>query len=129
MLSDLIERVRAATGPDRELDVLIVQVLFPDIGECQPHCIGDEPIFWNDPFYKQECPRLTFSLDAAKSFTERVLPGWSGCVSFGVKPGAVVYDKPYPHTAIEQDVEAPTPALALVLSTLLAKQAQEATHG
>lgn len=53
-LVDLLERVRSATGPDRELDeALRVQLGYP-------------PKPWN----------YTASIDAALALTERVLPGW-----------------------------------------------------
>lgn len=61
----LAERVEAATGPDRELDVAIVYALHPDIGRYEGQCIGDPPIFWHDPYRKQPCPKFTASLDAA----------------------------------------------------------------
>lgn len=54
-----------ATGPSRILDVAIVRALYPEIGPYNPHCQGEEPIFWNDPYRKRPCPELTASVDAA----------------------------------------------------------------
>ncbi len=66
-MEELIRQICNATGPSRELDVEIVFALHPEIGAYQPHCAGEEPIFWNDPYYKQKCPKFTASLDAAAS--------------------------------------------------------------
>lgn len=68
---EVIERCRKAAGPDRDIDVAIVMALYPDIGPYQPHCAGDEPIFWNDPYRKQRCPKFTESLDAAVTLIPR----------------------------------------------------------
>lgn len=56
ILRDLLERIEAATGPDRELDYLIA------------NSIGDwGPV--DDPF------PLTASIDAALALVEKMLPG------------------------------------------------------
>lgn len=55
---DLIERVRNATGPDREIDWDVDEAL-----------TGEVPDFHG-------CPRYTASIDAALALVERVLPGW-----------------------------------------------------
>jgi hypothetical protein len=66
-MKDLIAKLEAAKEGSRELDVAIVYALHPDIGPYRPHCAGEEPRFWQDPFYKQPCPKFTTSLDAALS--------------------------------------------------------------
>ncbi|MDI2076996.1 hypothetical protein ABIF68_007870 [Bradyrhizobium japonicum] len=64
-MNEIINRLQQADGPDRALDVDIVFALYPDIGAYQPHCVGEEPIFWSDPYRKQPCPQFTASIDAA----------------------------------------------------------------
>lgn len=70
-LPALIEKLSGLKGPDREVDVAIVQAIYPDIGECTSHCVGDDPIFWRAPYYKEKCPPLTASLDAVTALIER----------------------------------------------------------
>lgn len=65
----LIERVRNATGPDRELDRAIQKAL--DIGPTS---------FTQDEFNHWPL-RFTASVDAALALVERVLPGWRYGVS------------------------------------------------
>ena len=65
MIDNLIRRLEKAIGPDRELDVAIVYALYPNIGQYQPQCVGDDPIFWHEPYRKQPAPRFTESVDAA----------------------------------------------------------------
>lgn len=64
-LLELAERCEKAEGPIRELDVAIAQAVWPQLTHYAPHCRGEEPIFWDDPFRKQPCPHFTASLDAA----------------------------------------------------------------
>jgi len=59
-LPALLERVRAATGPDRELDLLIWKLL-----------VWKTP--WNHELHKTEL--FTRSIDAALALVERMLPG------------------------------------------------------
>jgi hypothetical protein len=78
-MKDLIERLEAATGPDRELDVAIIYALHPDIGPYRPHCVGEEPIFWNEPYRKRACPKFTSSIEAELTLVPK---GWAwgvGC--------------------------------------------------
>src|SRR5574337_136324 len=62
---EVAQRCEKASGPDRQLDVYIVFALYPDIGAYQPHCAGEEPIFWDAPYRKQPCPKFTASFDDA----------------------------------------------------------------
>jgi len=75
LLRALADRACEGTGPDRELDVQAVIACFPEIGECVVWCKGDPPIFMNAPYLKQECPKITSSIDAVEALRERVLPG------------------------------------------------------
>ena len=74
-LQSLITRVEAGSGSDRQLDVQIIQALHPSIGEYAPHCPGDDPIFWHEPFCKEPCPHLTSSLDAIRALFKARLDG------------------------------------------------------
>ena len=74
-LADLITRVEQGSGSDRQLDTQIIQALYPDIGNCHPHCPGEEPIFWHDPFRKMPAPHLTSSLDAIRALLKARLNG------------------------------------------------------
>lgn len=75
-LEALAVRCEQASGADRELDKLVVQAAYPEIGEPAPHCVGDEPIFWRDPYYKRCVPKLTASTDAILALIAEKLPGW-----------------------------------------------------
>jgi hypothetical protein len=70
-LSDLIERVRAATGPDRRLDADIMRAV----------CLSDINDWWYEtPWGTLEsdptCPPITESIDAITALIEAKLPGW-----------------------------------------------------
>jgi hypothetical protein len=108
-ITDLIERVEGATGPDRALDTAIERALF-----------GDEPITegW------QGTLEYTASLDLALALCERVLPGWRVSV-------AHERNGEWSAFLITEDCDtakayAPSPALALILAMLRALQAKGA---
>jgi hypothetical protein len=65
-LSELLERVKAATGPDRELDDAIRHAIDGKMVEPQ--------LLWRETF------PYTASIDDALALTERMLPGWAWCV-------------------------------------------------
>lgn len=69
-LAELLERVKAATGPDRMLDGAL-HVHFSD-GRLTEH---DDFGWVKGPRDIGEAPRLTASLDAALALVERVRPG------------------------------------------------------
>lgn len=58
-LSELVDRVEAATGPDRFLDARIRATLE----------MPEQPVL-------TDCPAYTASIDAALALVERKLPGW-----------------------------------------------------
>jgi len=81
-LQALLERVKAATGPDREIDLEIA--LFA--GWTHVRMKGDAKPYWRKPgetqyFMRYEPPRYTASLDAITALIERELPGL--CLSVG----------------------------------------------
>ncbi len=129
-IAELIKRVEGLTGPDREMDVMVVYAFFPDIGPYNGQCIGDEPIFWHEPYRKQPCPEFTASLDAVVALIERVRPGWGYAVrKKSIDP--VSYDagvaSPYYWTGegveVDANADASTPALALLLALLRSMEA------
>lgn len=73
MTNDLLERVKAATGPDRELDWRIAEVL--NIPEPWPATTAWPPFMAGSKFDKA-LPAYTTSVDAALALVERCLPGW-----------------------------------------------------
>jgi len=114
-LSDLLARVEAATGPDRELDDAIVELMF---GKSMLVITEDAGTVWRN----HKAPFYTASIDAALALAERVLPdheiemfqlfhgnGWG--VNFRAKHIDTAY--------------APTPALALIAAILKALIAAE----
>lgn len=119
-IEELVGRVEAATGPDRELDLLIAQTLVPDVVVLRRNDddTGNEPhTYWE----------YTGSVDAALALAERVLPGWHWTVaSLHTELGSAWADvasadwidnKPG-HDAEHAEAGAATPALAIILATL-----------
>ena len=92
-IEELLERVKAATGPDRRLDIAI-HVLVTNEGRLGDYASVDEytnsaiQLGWNTP-------RVTASIDAAIELTERVLSGWRWGVSFHSIKDGVYADGPF----------------------------------
>lgn len=126
-LLNLVDRLRKANGPDRELDVAIMQALIPECEMYSPMCRGDEPIFWHGPYRKQECPRLTESLDAVVALIERQLPGmgyWLMCPGNGDKYGHVQYND----RGADVSARGASAPIAILAAFLLALQEKEKTR-
>lgn len=119
----LAERCETAKGSDEELDVAIVMAAYPDIGPPNALCVGDDPIFWHEPYRKQYPPLLTASLDAITALIEREFPGrgWnieSPGDDWPNEPSRAtiiieVRETPEGPEALEGSGAAATPALAL----------------
>lgn len=85
-LDELIERVRRATGPNREIDVALLHLWQPDHDALRTYDDSYQTEFRDGSFsvwkkgggYSASVPfpRFTASVDAALALTERVLPGW-----------------------------------------------------
>lgn len=124
-LSDLISRVRAATGPDRRLDAEIsCAFYFPDLRPAEPDdfsgAYGYTPgnIKVKHGFLMAES--FTSSLDDAVALCERVLPGsdWQLCRGGDC---TLIYGARFMEPLVAE-ASAPTPALALCLAILTAKE-------
>lgn len=116
-MKDLIERLEKATGPDRELDVLIAAARDGATAEWQAY--KNEFAFHRDGSWVSVHPLLPFtaSIDAALTLVpddERVIMGRHQTV--GTRPWAQV-GRP----ANGSDSTAPTPALALCIAALKAR--------
>lgn len=118
-LSELIERVKAATGPDRQIDRAIAKhfKIGWDYSADWPTVIVDGEKTSEPTAYP-----YTFSIDAAIALAERVLPGWHWNIGHDANGElhATVW-----HGVTESDEYAPTAPLAIVLATLLALQSSE----
>lgn len=82
-IASLLERVTAATGPDRVLDLDLARALVPDVVVLRRN--DDDTA--NEPHTYWE---YTASIDAALALVERLLPGWS--VRIYSHPGAAYVD-------------------------------------
>ena len=132
-LTGLIERLEAATGPDRELDRAIMALSYTWErryigGRCDPSCCPEGAHLdgvWVDPAtdrWKTTARNgfeFTASLDAAMALVERVQPGWN-CSAINLKPDpceAYVWRR---SERCVRDVggKGPTPAIALLIALL-----------
>lgn len=114
-IETVIARVQKQEGPSQELDVAIAQAVWPQLARYAPHCVGDYPIFWSDPFYKQTCPEFTYSLDAAL----KLVPDDHDWIVASVN--GQVGGTPYACVGNEKSHYADTPVLSLVLAALRAR--------
>lgn len=126
-LTDLLARVEAATGPDRELDADICTALLDPKREknywnwqaSRPQGSPHKP---EADYWKGRAPKLTASLDAATALIERCLPG----LTVRVRPKILIGGK-YQTCEIEIDevgefeaFNCTTPALACIAALLKA---------
>jgi hypothetical protein len=103
-LVPLLERVKAATGPDRALECDLVEA-FISASEAGAHFNFDLAAY-----------RYTASIDAALALVERVLPGWQVNVSaFGNVAEASLGGR-----GVYPPIQAPTPPLAILVALLTA---------
>jgi hypothetical protein len=120
-LNELLERVKAATGPDRGLDGLIA-IAFPPDGEARTE-LGEATSRYGKYWFKHDhgegsaLPRLyTASIDAALALTERMLPGKS--VLIGLRQAAGT--KPWARIGEWREADATSATLPLaILAALL----------
>jgi hypothetical protein len=96
VLTDLLARLEAATGPDRELDAAIHLAVNPDDFASKvmrgDYCVQSWDLGWGGISYvsldsggtsggSHPVPMVTASLDAALGLVGRVLPGWVWSIS------------------------------------------------
>lgn len=133
-LSALIARLEAAEVGSRELDAAVYDQLFPRLTR-DGKAVAGFPGRW--PFHPgsahdEEVLPVTTSLDAALALAERVLPGWlwdvttiTTAVGGLRKPLASVVRPDQPEgEEIKTWGYGSTPALALVIAILRAKQGE-----
>jgi hypothetical protein len=100
-LMKLSQRVRAATGRDRELDKSIADLFDRSVSDT---------------------PEYTGSVDACIDLVHRVLPGWSWHVGYG--PRGVLPYAALSHGPARHETSAPTVPLALLAALLETKVAE-----
>lgn len=98
----LIERLEKATGPDREIDAMILVVEEPRIFDLLP--------YWTPEERENIVPRYTESIDAAVALVERVLPE----KAWAVNGNGRAY--------ITEMCAGATPAIALCVALLVARK-------
>lgn len=141
-LVDLLKRVQAATGADRELDLWIWfrVVNPPETGmlgltleeaiAAYPDTLEQVAKWWRDPL-----PHVTASLDAALALLERALPEWGATITLALGGGstASVFNRAgrtydcngdtnicLSDWLAQGNVHRPSPALAIIAATLQA---------
>jgi len=137
-LTALLERVRAATGADREIDAALMAQSYAQeerhIGAVMEYSDGSEErvkdLVWVDPktdkWVSTAAHSYTASIDAALALTERVLPGWRYDIHsprFGTPFEAVLVDGDSASLRIVT-AKAPTAPLAILAALLSALIAQ-----
>jgi hypothetical protein len=140
-LSSLLERVKGADGPDREIDACITAALaeplwplregaslYVDMEAYGPYVRVHDPRIGkrskgNAPMFSlDEVPAYTSSLDAALALVERVLPGWEILITNEGDPADTWVASIGPRdTFTSFETQRPTPALALLSALLSAK--------
>lgn len=126
-LPSLIERLKAAEGPSRELDFDIASAL----GLCQTR--NGVAYQWSEAgstSYLYYPPEFTASLDATIALVERKLPGWSfGFIADPHVSNVLAWVEPESHYEGRHggrySSKTTTPALALLAALLTALQEQE----
>lgn len=133
-LNELLERVRSATGPDREIDVALLHLWEPSH---EALCSYDQryqtelrdgvfSVWKTDGGYSASVPfpRFTASVDAALALCERVLPGWKWNIGHDANDDlhAMVWHGVTEHD--EYGSTAPLTILAALLSVLISKGGQ-----
>ena len=72
---ELIKRLEEGSTPDRELDALIYEAIWPDCIVAEWPCIGDDLVAFHVPGRpKHDLPNLTSSFDACIDLLGEVLP-------------------------------------------------------
>ena len=120
-LSELIERVETASGPDRRIDAAICRII--DLPKCEyPDCLPDVMVHILDRVESggddPEVPAYTGSLDAALT----LVPDGHDWSLFADNGSAMAGCQPASDDGCDMtDVHGATPALAIVAACLKAR--------
>ncbi len=133
ILQELLKRVEAATGPDREIDTAIWLQIAPGATRSQwsyihkasaRECFVDETRDATGRWITT--PAYTGILDAAVGLVEKMLPGWTGHLDFGGSQACGYVIRPLTEgPLLEHRAFGATPALALCAALLRALIASE----
>jgi hypothetical protein len=125
------------TAPDREVDALIATTIGGYVYEKRDNdrkawYYPTDSGGWRQQLYSafsDKLPAYTASLDAAVALCERVLPGWSGDIDIGkpIADSGKVGARLFPPGDGWQNYSGvgPTPAIALLIAILTAKEARD----
>lgn len=133
-LAELIAKVEKASGPSREIDARL-WCSMSGYDWRGGDSFNPSTVFWLDQGRRGNAPvrniaQYTASLDAVVALVEKELPGWACGFDGGPKTKIAFVD---PRDFADRflgarfTAEGPTPALALLLALLRAKQAEEET--
>ena len=118
-LTDLLARVEAAQGPDRELDCAIFcATAASPFQSYYPDCVLASQGGFAARLEIDDIEKFTASLDAAVALMERVLPGWSWTLRSNST--AVLWSPQSDAHDREMVARCATPALALLAAILRA---------
>lgn len=121
MANELIERLEAATGPDRELDAAIAEAVGHTVKYDKADLRDTTPWYQPVPDYSwQPVPQFSASIDAALTLVPEGLN--YELTTTGYKPGATVCGNIL--TGPHEGAYAATPALAICIAALRAKNSQ-----
>lgn len=126
--AELLQRIEAASGPDRVLDGDVWHALTAKPGDVWVNDFADGVYHLQDPrdtIAYEAPPDLTASIDAAIALVERLLPGRQITMRIDEKDG------PRPHSVIAATwfAQCNTLPLAILAALLRALIAKEAEHG
>lgn len=142
-VSELLSRVEAASGPDRELDCYLEAFVSRHTADGQFHIVEpptyDQRRFFYNPLPSVDwigydllniSPKYTESLDAALALAGRALPE-ANCIGFDKTPGEI--DAYVSRNCVDAGHwyyggNGDTPALAVLAALLRAVQAQRSRH-
>ena len=133
---DILARLRAATGPDCDLDIEIADLLFERV---EPVVLKGDPThsriqMWRYPEGSIGTElRATSSVDAALALVEKMLPGWKWQGGSHSRPWAILYHPDWEETLASRHSsrcrEGAAVPIDILIATFTTLAAQEAEHG
>ena len=134
-LGDLLERLEAATGPDREIDKAVMLAI-GRAREIDPWMFyGPGETVWCFGDYEHESvnpalPYVTASLDAVLALVEEKLPGWTvEIIRLSDGEGFAQVSDDAAFMPVSHEATAPTPALALLKALVCALSSESGASG